>query len=147
MIAALLLASTIYTSDDLDILAEAIYFEARSEVTACQIIVAQTITNRVHQSRFKDSIREVVYQKKRTTSGKWVCQYSYYCDGKPDVMRDFKAKLKSYQVASLVLNNEVLDLSEGADHYYAHRIVTPRWHDHMQDSYICGDHTFGRLEW
>lgn len=136
-----------YSSDDLDSLAEAVYFEARSEVTACQIVLAQTILNRASQTRFPDSVRSVIHQRKRNTKGTWVCQYSYYCDGKADIMKDYISEVKSYQVASLVLGNEVLDLSEGADHYYAHYSVTPGWANKMTDVFICGAHTFGKLEW
>lgn len=131
---------------DLDNLAEAIYFESRSEPVACQIILAQTILNRVKQDRFGDTIKEVIHQRKRI-NGKWVCQYSYYCDNKPEVKADFSAELVAYQVSSMVLLDEVPDLSEGADHYYAYKKVDPNWSKYMKNTFVCGDHIFGTLTW
>jgi len=148
--AALLLAAisgAATAGDDLKYLAEAIYFEARSEPLACQIIVAQNILNRVDQERFPNTIKEVVHQSTKTKNGKLVCQFSYYCDGKSDLMLNTRAEIKSYQVASMVLLNQAPDLSEGSDHYYAHNIVTPKWASAMTDTFVCGDHTFGKLKW
>ena len=134
--------------DDLKYLAEAIYFEARSEPLACQIIVAQTILNRVSQSRFEDSVEGVVHQKKWSeTLNRSVCQYSYFCDGKPDILQNTKAELVAYQVASMVLLRQIPDLSEGADHYYAHEITTPSWEPSLEATFVCDKHTFGILNW
>lgn len=142
-----LASSSVSAGDDLKYLAEAIYFEARSEPLACQIIVAQNILNRVDQERFPNTIEEVVHQRTKSKAGKWVCQYSYFCDGKSDQLTNSKAEIKSYQVASMVLLSEVPDLSEGSDHYYAHEIVTPRWASSMTDVFVCDKHTFGKLKW
>lgn len=141
-----MLASALYSSDDLDTLAEAVYFEARSEPVACQIMVAQNILNRVGQARFPDTIKGVIEQRK-FRRGKWYCQYSYFCDGRAESKYDYRAEELSYQVASMVLNGDVIDLSEGSDHYYAHRKVQPSWAFLMYDVFICGDHTFGKLDW
>lgn len=134
-------------NEDLYSLAEAIYFESRSEPLACQIVMAQVTLNRVRQERFPNTVREVIHQKKRSHSGRLVCQYSYACDGKSDVMTNLKAQLKSFQVASMVLYGGIPDLSEGADHYYAHNIVRPSWNKGMYDVFTCDGHTFGKLDW
>lgn len=146
LLALLFGVGTVHADDDLKHLAEAIYFEARSEPLACQIIVAQNILNRVDQERFPNTVEGVVHQR-RKKNGKWICQFSYYCDGKSDRMTNTTAEIKSYQVASMVLLNQVPDLSEGSDHYYAHKIVTPTWAPSMTDVFVCGDHTFGKLKW
>lgn len=149
MIWALALASsTVSAGDDLYYLAEAIYFEARSEILACQIIVAQSIMNRVDQDRFPDTIKEVIHQTGWSKKyNKEVCQYSYTCDGKSNKMTNIKSEIRSYQVASMVLLGEVPDLSEGADHYYAHDIATPSWDSSLEDRYVCDNHTFGKVKW
>lgn len=145
--AAAVLTIGMYSSDDLKYLSEAIYFEARSEPVECQEIVAQVILNRVEQKRFPNTIKEVVHYKKRNTRGNWVCQFSYYCDGKSDVMRNIDAEIRSYQVASKVLLRKTPDLSKGADHYYAHNLVYPYWGPKLKETYQCANHTFGKLKW
>ena len=138
----------VYSNDDLDNLAEAIYFEARSEPLVCQIVVAQSIMNRVAQVRFPDTVEEVVHQRGWSKRKKgFVCQYSYFCDGKSDLMVNDKAQLLSYQVASMVLLRQVPDLSEGADHYYAHDITTPDWEPLLENRFVCDKHTLGILNW
>ena len=147
LIPAMLLASSCAAAnDDLKYLAEAVYFEARSEPLACQIIVAQVVMNRVYQERFPDTVKGVVHQKKKVR-GKYVCQYSYHCDGKSDVMSNARAEIKAYQVASMVLLGDVPDFSEGADHYYAQEIVIPAWDNNMENKFVCDKHTFGTLDW
>ena len=149
MIWALALVSTSAISgDDLDNLAEAIYFEARSEPLMCQIIIAQTILNRVDQERYPNTIEEVVHQKNWSIrKQKYVCQYSYFCDGVSDTMSNYEAQVTSYQVASMVLFDDMLDFSEGADHYYAHHLVTPWWSAKLEDKFVCNNHTLGILNW
>lgn len=145
--ASILLMSPVSHASDLDALAEAIYFESRSEVLACQIVVAQSIINRVHQERFPNTIEEVVHQKswsKRYQDE--VCQYSYFCDGKPDIMTNYKAELISYRVASMVLNDNIPDISNGADHYHAD-YSHPYWGPDLTDTFTCGTHVFGKLKW
>jgi N-acetylmuramoyl-L-alanine amidase len=44
-------------------LAEALYFEARSEPLDAQLLVAEVIYNRVESEEFPNTICEVVYQK------------------------------------------------------------------------------------
>ena len=145
LILVLLFAVSSVNAEDYDLehLAEAIYFEARSEPLACQIIVAQVILNRVHQERYPDTIKEVIHQRNNNN----VCQYSYFCDGKPDRLVDSRAEIVAYQAASFALEQDAIDFSEGADHYYAHDIVIPYWSRAMKNSFVCGGHTFGKLSW
>ena len=144
LLAMLILTTSVNAEDyNLEILAEAIYFEARGEPVACQIIVAQVILNRVSQERYPDTIQEVVHQRNNNN----VCQYSYFCDGKPDILVDTRAEIAAYQAASFALEQDALDFSEGSDHYYAHEIVRPYWASHMKNVFVCGGHTFGKLSW
>lgn len=150
MLTAIALASVLSLDtgnpDDLEYMAEAIYFESRSEVLACQIVLAQTVINRVNQPRFPNVVKDVIRQNK-VKNGKLICQYSYNCDGKPNVMREYDAMVTSYKLASEVLYGNMIDLSNGSDHYYAHKLVTPEWAAKMTDVFVCGDHTFGKLSW
>jgi len=126
-------------------LAEAIYFEARGEAFAGQVAVAQNIIHRVNSTRFPNSIEKVVHQSKEV-DGKNICQYSYYCDGKPDIMIDLKSKREAFRVASMVIRGEIPDLIEGADHYFNPELVLPVWASKMTYIIRIGDHSFYRAD-
>ena len=67
-------------------LAEAIYFEARGEGVEGQFAVAEVILNRVDSPKFPNSICKVVRQG---TGRKHACQFSYNCDGKLEIYRQW----------------------------------------------------------
>lgn len=120
----------------IDCLAQAVYFEARGEVKAGQVAVAQVIMNRVHSPKYPNSIKEVVWQPK---------QFSYTHDGKHERMLDQVAKAKAYDVAHFVLNyGQFFDSMEGSDHYYAHKLANPVWKDKMVFVAQIGNHSFYR---
>lgn len=60
-------------------LAEAIYFEARSEPEAGQAAVAQVVLNRARSGLYPASVCGVVYQNRHRYMG---CQFSFACEGK-----------------------------------------------------------------
>ena len=85
-------------------LAVNIYHEARSQSLAGQLAVALVTRNRVVDKRFPGSYCQVVYQGPVRPSWKdknifypvkHRCQFSWYCDGKSDKIRDETA----YQIA------------------------------------------------
>lgn len=143
---AVVALSSTASATDLDVLAEALYFEARSEPIACQVVIAQSILNRVKQVRYPDTIEGVVRQKK-WVNDRWVCQYSYYCDGLPDVMANLDAQIRAYQVASRVLEGDLPDFSHGSDHYYNPKKARPNWGPLLERKFVCGEHLFGNLKW
>ncbi len=140
LLTALLISNTAI-SGDLEDLAEAIYFESRGEPVVCQVILAQSILNRVKQERFPDTIEGVIHQKNLRNT----CQYSYYCDGLPD--RIPEGIILPFKVASMVLYHDLPDFSNGADHFYAQNKVYPDWAPLLTDKLICNNHTFGQLTW
>lgn len=145
--ASLCVISISVNATELDALAEAIYFEARSEPFVCQVVLAQSILNRVAQKRYPDTVESVVRQKTLNKYGKYTCQYSYYCDGQPDKMTDYMAELRSYQTASRVLMRDLPDFSNGADHYYNPFKASPSWGNELEGAFMCGNHRFGRHDW
>ena len=60
-------------------LAEAIYFEARSEPEAGQAGVAQVVLNRVRSGIFPTDVCGVVYQD---ANHPFACQFTFACEGK-----------------------------------------------------------------
>ena len=112
------------------------YHEAKNQSLVGQVATAQVVMNRVADDRYPNTICEVV--KQGPTRPSWEnpekeypirhrCQFSWYCDGKPDVPKNEKAWRKAQDVAFLVLYNKVnLDVTEGATHYHA-TYVRPAW--------------------
>ena len=107
-------------------LATAIYFEARSEPLDGQVAVANTILNRVESSKFPDTLCEVVEQG-RSWMGHMLrnqCHFSYYCDGKPEVILDEGAYTLALSIA--VNWRHLVDITNGAT-YYHRDDVQPYW--------------------
>src|SRR3546814_6340378 len=63
----------------LDCLAEAVYYEARSESEEGQRAVAQVVLNRVRHPAYPGSVCGVVYQGPMKPGGG--CQFTFTCDG------------------------------------------------------------------
>ena len=138
-----------YTStDDTMCLAKNIYFEARSESTAGRIAVAWTVINRVRHDRFPASICAVVKQGLRHENGfpkRNKCQFSWYCDGQPDIIRDVSEWRDAYRLASYVSTgrDHLVDITDGSLWYHAD-YVFPRWAKHKRKTAKIDRHIFYR---
>ena len=131
------------------------YHEAKNQSTVGQIATAQVVMNRVEDSRFPNTVCEVV--KQGPTRPSWEdpnkeypikhrCQFSWYCDGKSDVPKNEKAWRKAQDVAFLVLYNKIqLDVTEGATHYHA-TYVRPAWAKTKKRTTRIEKHIFYRWE-
>ena len=131
-------------------LATAIYFEARGEPTVGQIAVANVIVNRTHDRRYPNTICEVVQQG---PTYKWSdnlpvrhrCQFSFFCDGKPEEINDDSAFEKAVEIASRIISGDIDDLTDGATHYHATRIL-PEWASSKTETVTINNHIFYRWE-
>ena len=131
-------------------LAVAIYFEARSEPIAGQLAVAQVVLNRVANERYPDTVCDVITEGPTYPSGHPVrdkCQFSFWCDGKPEDIHDYEAWQTAIRVATIATETTALpiDISEGAMFYHA-TSVSPSWRHTMQMTARIGQHIFYRLE-
>ena len=139
-------------------LADNIYFEARNQGTAGWQAVAAVTLNRVKDSRFPNTVCEVVKQGPTRESwkknGTWYpvrhrCQFSWYCDGKADVVhkKDFKIydEIQNLSYVSLIPSVKLLDITDGATHYHAD-YVKPAWAKTKTKTVEIGDHIFYRWE-
>jgi hypothetical protein len=109
--------------DPLTCLAQAVYFEARSESEAGQEAVAQVVLNRTHLAQYAPSVCGVVYQGAERTSG---CQFTFVCDGSPRAPDDTDAWGRAVEVAKRALAGFVYKPMLGATHYHA-AWMTPYW--------------------
>ena len=143
-------------------LAKNIYFEAKSEPIAGQYAVADVVLNRVKDSRFPNTICEVVYEgplreswqtKKQTDLDdaeriyhpiRDRCQFSWWCDGKSDNIKDGDAWRKAQEIAYRLVNDyKHRGLTEGASHYHA-TYVNPKWAPTLDLVGRIGTHIFYR---
>lgn len=123
-------------------LAEAIYFEARSEPIRGQMAVAQVVINRVKNPAYPNTVCGVVYQNQNWYNA---CQFSFACDGIRDVVRDRVAWGIAQEIADAELDGDAVYLPEigSATHYHA-VYVNPDWAPTMQRMARIGNHIFYR---
>lgn len=108
-------------------LREAMYFEARGESLAGRLAVGLVVMNRVNRPDFPNSICGVVHEGPVSRKGiplRNKCQFSYFCDGKPDTAKDQQAWLQALQDAQVILDGRVYDFTGGATHYHANYVST-----------------------
>jgi hypothetical protein len=123
-------------------LAEAVYFEARSEPEAGQSAVAQVILNRVKSSLYPSTICGVVYQNRHRHLA---CQFTFACEGKSLRIRDQASWRRAVRVSDAVLDGETyLEKVGGATHYHAD-YVNPRWASRLKRKDVIGRHIFYQL--
>ena len=128
------------TDGDLRCLSEALYFEARGESLRGQFAVAEVILNRVDSALYPDTICGVVHQG---TGRKYQCQFTYTCDGIPDVIHEKAAFDISAKVASVMAGGAPRALTEGATHYHT-KAVSPNWSRKFPRTATIGVHHFYR---
>ena len=136
---------------DKECLAKNIYFEAKNQPLIGQLAVAIVVMNRVEDHRFPDTVCEVVQQGPTLA---WTenfpvknkCQFSWYCDGKSDEIKDHYTYNQLYVLAEgLVASNfkTLLDITDGALYYHAD-YVKPKWSRHFEKTVKIGRHIFYR---
>ena len=127
-------------ADELVCLANNIYYEARNQSFDGMYAVAEVTLNRVENRRWPNDICNVV-QQRIVVNSRWVCQFSWYCDGESDNPQDGKAMLESVILAQHIIAGTVTDISEGATHYHA-TYVNPYWAGDMTVVLEIGQHIF-----
>ena len=152
----------VFDIDEARCLAENIYHEARNQGTAGWLAVAAVTLNRVTDDRFPDSICDVVFQSETReswrTKGKDVpdiervyypvrhrCQFSWYCDGKPDDINQLGIYMDIMQFSKILLTSRVMmfDITDGATFYHADYVM-PSWAKSKIKTIEIGDHIFYR---
>ena len=128
-------------------LAEAIYFEAGNQSDAGRLAVGHVVLNRQEMREYPDSICDVVHQAKWKENWKGnmipvkhMCQFSYFCDGKPETIEDSKTWNESYMLATLLVNG-MYDFTHGASHYHNDQ-VHPYLADHLYKTLTIDNHIF-----
>ena len=128
---------------DVECLTEAIYFEARGEPFIGQLAVANVIMERVRDHRFPPTVCEVVHAGRywEGTPIRNRCAFSYWCDGKPEIMKAKQALKTAGDVARMAVDGVLYEEIQGATFYHA-SYVSPYWIKNLEFVTRIGKHLF-----
>lgn len=136
---------------EISCLARNMYFEARGQPTEGLFAVAHVTYNRVKADEFPNTFCGVVEQANyHNMQGRMIvslnhCQFSWYCDGIPDVVGNREMYEKIYELAReyYIYRDYNVDFTEGSL-YYHNTTVNPGWSTGFQKIAQIGDHIFYR---
>ncbi len=140
------------------------YFESRGSSIADMAGVSDVVLNRVKDSRYPNTICEVVKQAKMKESWKTAkdqdlddqqriyvpvrnkCQFSWFCDGKADMpLNQDLWHLVQNMAYLMIWEKRYVGITEGSTHYHA-EYVNPRWASGLHLTGRIGKHIFYRWE-
>lgn len=124
-------------------LAEAVYFESRSEPEAGQAAVAQVVLNRVQSGLYPSSICGVVYQNRHHYKA---CQFSFACEGKSLRITEQESWATAVRIANEVMDGRTYISDVGRSTHYHATYVKPRWARALTRMDMIGRHIFYRLK-
>jgi spore germination cell wall hydrolase CwlJ-like protein len=108
--------------DALVCLSRTIYWEAKGGSDADMEGVASVVLNRLGHEGYPDTICAVVKQGVE----KKACQFSWWCDGRSDQVKEDDRYAASKEIARKALNQQLTDSTKGAM-YFHDRNVKPAW--------------------
>jgi len=118
-------------NQELDCMAQTIYFEARNQSAEGQQAVGEVVLSRVLSEKYPNTICGVIKQKG---------QFSWY-KGKIPKMKNKKAKQKAYTKALQILTFQYKPLVPGAE-FYHHIKISPKWSKAFVRVKRIEDHVF-----
>ena len=130
-------------ADSFTCLVEAIYHEARSQSLRGMLAVANVILTRTYSKKFPDTICGVVHQGRywKNSPVRDKCQFSYWCDGKPEIMKDKQALRTAKNIANMAIDGVIYEETQGATFYHA-SYVDPYWIKELEFITKVGKHLF-----
>lgn len=126
-------------ADEKRCLAEAVYFEARSEGEEGRAAVAQVVLNRVKSRNYPGSVCGVVYQNRHR---KLACQFSFACEGKPLRITEPGPWATAERIAREVYEGRIYLAEVGAATHYHADYVRPHWARKLKKMDVIGRHIF-----
>ena len=124
-------------------LAEAVYFESRSEPEAGQAAVAQVVLNRVSSGLYPTNVCGVVYQNRHRYKG---CQFSFACEGKSLRITERESWTTAVRVADEVMAGRTYLSDVGRSTHYHANYVKPHWARSLKKMDTIGHHIFYKLK-
>lgn len=123
-------------------LAEAVYFEARSESNEGRAAVAQVVLNRVKSGLYPNSVCGVVYQN----SNRYLaCQFTFTCEGKSLRITEPGPWRDAVRIAREVYEGTTYLADVGASTHYHAQYVRPYWAKKLKKMDTIGQHVFYKL--
>ena len=123
-------------------LAEAVYFEARSESAEGQAAVAQVVLNRVKSGLYPNTVCGVVYQN----SNRYLaCQFTFTCEGKSLRITEPGPWRDAVRIAREVYEGTTYLADVGASTHYHANYVRPYWAKKLKKMDTIGQHVFYQL--
>ncbi|CAM5212838.1 Cell Wall Hydrolase OS=Bosea thiooxidans OX=53254 GN=ARD30_01320 PE=4 SV=1 [Bosea thiooxidans] len=120
-------------------LAQAVYFEARSEGEEGRAAVAQVVLNRVKSGVYPTTVCGVVFQNRHR---KLACQFTFACEGKALRVTEPEAWKAAMRIARDVYEGKIYLVEVGdATHYHAD-YVQPTWAKKLKKMDVIGRHIF-----
>jgi len=126
----------------LQCLAEAIYYEARSESEEGQRAVAQVVLNRVRHPAYPGSVCGVVYQGPLRAGGG--CQFTFTCDGSLALAPAGPGWDRARRLAAEALAGSVYAPVGLATNYHTQQVL-PDWAFRLAKATVIGNHIFYRM--
>jgi spore germination cell wall hydrolase CwlJ-like protein len=124
---------------ELRCLAEAVYFEARSEPEAGQAAVAQVVLNRVRSGIYPTTVCGVVYQDREHP---FACQFSFACEGKALIVNEPGPWATATRIAEAVADGKTYDARFASAINYHALYVRPFWAATLKKLDRVGLHVF-----
>jgi Cell Wall Hydrolase len=122
-------------------LANAIYFEARSEPVRGQMAVAQVVINRAFSGFYPNDICGVVYQNAHR---RLACQFTFACDGKSKAILERGEWARANRIAKQTLDGQIYVPEVAKSTHYHAIYVHPNWVGEMKKMVRFGIHNFYR---
>ena len=122
-------------------LAQAIYFEARSEPEEGMAAVAQVVLNRVKSGLYADTVCGVVFQNSHRYKA---CQFSFTCEGKSLRVTELDFWQTALRIAREVTDGRSWNADVGSSTHYHANYVHPDWASRLKRMDKIGHHIFYR---
>jgi len=131
-------------TDDLQCMAENIYYEAANESYAGKIAVGQVVLNRVKAPGFPRTVCAVIWEGSQSIHT-GTCQFSWTCAPRNKVNTASAGWAQSLRAAKELLSKKdtVIDITEGALNYHAN-YVSPLWSKQLRLVAQIDKHLFYR---
>jgi spore germination cell wall hydrolase CwlJ-like protein len=123
-------------------LAEAVYFEARSEGEQGRAAVAQVVLNRVKSGLYPNTVCGTVYQN---ASRHLACQFTFACEGKSLRITEPGPWRDATRIAREVYDGTTYLADVGASTHYHADYVRPYWARKLKKMDTIGRHVFYKL--
>ena len=120
-------------------LAEAIYFESRSEPEEGQAAVAQVVLNRVRSGIYPATVCGVVYQDRNRP---FACQFTFACEGKSLRIEEPAPWAVATRIAEAVVRGANYNPKVGEAVNYHANYVAPFWVGYLKRVDRIGAHIF-----